>query len=128
MVPGKVKIHMWRLIKNGLAVGEEMQRRHIKEGVRCLVCNRVESLMHRFWECPHSICVWEALRTLTGFAFVSPVENSVRPRELQGWLLDWMGQLSEKELSFGLMFIYQMWLARNEARDQDQIEDMQCNC
>ncbi|XP_071685066.1 uncharacterized protein [Lolium perenne] len=35
-----------------------------------------------------------------------------------------MGQLSEKELAFGLMFIYQLWLARNEARDQDQIEDM----
>jgi hypothetical protein len=57
-VPGKAKIHVWRLIQNGLAVGEELQQRKIKNGVRCIVCNREETLMHHFWECGHSLEVW----------------------------------------------------------------------
>jgi hypothetical protein len=42
-VPGKVKIHVWRLIKNGLAVGDELHRRNIKHGVRCVACYQDES-------------------------------------------------------------------------------------
>jgi hypothetical protein len=62
-VPGKAKIHVWRLIKNGLAVvGDERQRRHIKEGVKCIVCHKDESLLHRFWRCPQSASVWEIAR------------------------------------------------------------------
>jgi hypothetical protein len=48
VVPGKAKIHVWRLIQNGLAVGHELQWRKIKEGVICLACHREETLKHRF--------------------------------------------------------------------------------
>jgi hypothetical protein len=47
-IPGKAKIHVWRLIKNGLAVGQELSRRQIKEGVNCIVCNREESFCTGF--------------------------------------------------------------------------------
>jgi hypothetical protein len=47
-VPCKAKIHTWRLIKNGLAVGAELDRRKIKDGVKCVICYRDESLLHRF--------------------------------------------------------------------------------
>jgi hypothetical protein len=39
--------------------------------------------------------------------------------------LDWLGQLEEKELAVGIMVLYQMWLARNEAREEDMITDPQ---
>ena len=52
--PGKAKIHMWRLLRNGLAVGHELQRRKIKAGVVCTTCGRDETIYHRFWGCPHS--------------------------------------------------------------------------
>jgi hypothetical protein len=42
---------------------------------------------------------------------------------LQGWLLDWLSGLQEKELALGIMVIYQIWLARNEAREEAKIED-----
>jgi hypothetical protein len=54
-VPGKAKIHVWRLIRDGLAVGQELARRRIKDGVNCVVCNWEESLLHRFWQYPHSL-------------------------------------------------------------------------
>jgi hypothetical protein len=47
-VPGKAKVHVWRLIQNGLAVGEELRRRRIKMGVRCIACDSEETLLHRF--------------------------------------------------------------------------------
>jgi hypothetical protein len=46
-VPGKIKVHMWRLIENGLAVGTKLSYRRIKDGVVCLACGRTEDLVHR---------------------------------------------------------------------------------
>ena len=50
-VPAKAKIHMWRLIRNGLAVGAELHRRRIKPGVFCVACGREETIYHIFWAC-----------------------------------------------------------------------------
>jgi hypothetical protein len=71
-VANKIKVHCWRLAKNGLAVGEELRRRKIKERVRCIACNREETLLHRFWLCPHSLQVWEQLRSSTSLCLASP--------------------------------------------------------
>ena len=43
IAPDKVKIHMWRLIRNGLAVGAELLRRKIKQGVFCTACGREDT-------------------------------------------------------------------------------------
>jgi hypothetical protein len=40
--------------------------------VHCVVCNRDETLRHRFWECPHAVRVWEVLRQHTGFSPSAP--------------------------------------------------------
>jgi hypothetical protein len=37
--------------------------------------------------------------------------------------LDWFGKLKEKELGVAMLAIYQLWLARNDARDAPMIED-----
>jgi hypothetical protein len=47
-VPGKVKVHMWRLIQKGLAVGAQLQRWKSKQGVICIACDHEENLEHRF--------------------------------------------------------------------------------
>jgi hypothetical protein len=124
-VPGKAKIHVWRLIKNGLAVGQELERRNIKNGVRCIVCNRDESLIHRFWQCPHLYAIWELVREQTGLRLRSPDATVLRQRELTRWILDWLGQLEERELAVGIMVLYQIWLERNDAREEDRISDPQ---
>jgi hypothetical protein len=105
-VLGKGKIHVWRLIKNGLAVGRELARRNIKQGVRCIMCNREESLIHRFWQCPHAHTSWNLIREQTGLRLRSPDDTILRQRELTGWILDWLGQLEEKELAVGIMALY----------------------
>jgi hypothetical protein len=51
----------------------------------------------------------------------SPVADIRNHRLLHGWILDWLGRLEEKELGISILLIYQMWLARNEAREETQI-------
>jgi ribonuclease HI len=121
-VANKIKVHCWRLTKNGLAVGEELRRRKIKEGVRCIVCNREETLMHRFWLCPHSMQVWEQLRSSTGLRLASPPADVRTHSELQRWLLDWFGALPGDELGVVLTALYHLWITRNNARDVPMIE------
>jgi ribonuclease HI len=122
-VPGKVKVHGWRVAKNALAVGEELKRRKIKDGVRCIVCNREETVFHRFWLCAHSIQVWETIKDLTGLGLQPPPRECQSPRALQRCLLQRFGQMVEQELAMYLMALYHMWLARNEARDELMIEN-----
>ena len=43
--------------------------------------------------------------------------------ELKGWLLDWIGKSQGNMVAWMLMLVYNLWLARNEARDLRHIED-----
>jgi ribonuclease HI len=38
-------------------------------------------------------------------------------------MLDWLEKLPDKEISVGIMALYQLWLARNEAREESRILD-----
>jgi hypothetical protein len=38
-------------------------------------------------------------------------------------MLEWIGGLDEKELAIGVMVLYQLWLARNDAREETRILD-----
>jgi hypothetical protein len=71
-VANKVKVHCWRLAKNGLAIGAELERRWIKENIKCIVCNREETQVHHFWRCPHAVRVWELLRSRLSMRLNTP--------------------------------------------------------
>lgn len=122
-IPGKVKIHIWRMIRNGLAVGEELFRRRIKAGVFCIACGRDESVLHRFWRCPHSAYIWERLGETQGLHAPAPPAFVQSPHDMKNWFLDWLGQASESERALVMVTIYQIWLARNDARDGERCED-----
>jgi ribonuclease HI len=42
-------------------------------------------------------------------------------RDLHGWLLQWLSGLQEDEINVCIMVLYQLWLARNDARDEAQV-------
>jgi hypothetical protein len=115
-VPGKMKVHAWRLIENGLAVGFELLRRKIKDGVVCLACSRTETLEHRFWTCPHCMDEWASFvdKHLCDPPF--PPKSLRCHADLKGWLLDWIGKALGEEIVWWIMMIYHLWLARNDAR------------
>jgi hypothetical protein len=43
--------------------------------------------------------------------------------KLKGWLLDWLGRVEENAIARMMMLLYNLWLARNNARDSTHIED-----
>lgn len=47
-VPGKVKIHLWRICLQSIAVGDELKRRKIKDLVSCPYCFRGEVFITAF--------------------------------------------------------------------------------
>lgn len=119
--PGKVKVHFWRLLQNGLAVGAELHRRRIKGGVFCPACGREETIQHRFWSCPHSRLFWTLLQSDSGCAMASPPVCVESHRDLHRWLLDWLTGAKDEERELVMHGVYGLWLARNEARDGKQI-------
>jgi hypothetical protein len=122
-VPGKVKVNCWRLIENGLAVGAELKYRRIKDGVNCLVCDKEESLVHRFWTCSHSAFSWELLSDELGLVFDKPPKCLRAHSDLKSWLLEWMGKSKHEIIEWFMLLINNMWLARNDARESQIIED-----
>jgi hypothetical protein len=95
-VPGKVKVHVWRLIENGLAVETELKHRNIKDGVICLACGRSEDLVNRFWTCPHSAMAWSLVSDRDGTRVELPPRNIRCHFELKGWLLEVIGRNSRE--------------------------------
>lgn len=88
--PNKARIHTWRLMRNGLAVGAELHRRGIKGGIFCVACGREESIYHRFWGCPHSKLFWKMLREEMDAPVVTPPEMDGTFRAISSWLQEWI--------------------------------------
>jgi hypothetical protein len=105
-VPGKVKVHVWRLLKNGLALGAELQRRKIKEGVVCVACGWEETALHHFWHCPHSHFLWKTVGDLTGSMPPLPPANVQNQRDMLNWMLEWFSSAQNEEIEVTLMVIY----------------------
>jgi hypothetical protein len=122
-IPGKVKVHVWRLMKNGLALGAELQRRRIKGGILCVACGREETALHRFCHCNHTQQIWLHTRLLAGAMDASPPKDVHNHRDLMHWMLEWLASVKDSEMDITLMILYHAWLARNEARDGKRIDD-----
>lgn len=117
------KIHVRRLVKNGLAVRSELQHRKIKAGVRCVACDREETAIHRFWQCPHSMKTWEHIRDTTIRLLGDPPANVRTHRDLTQWMLEWLGTVKASDMDITMMVLYQLWLARNSARETRMMEN-----
>jgi ribonuclease HI len=121
--PNKAKIHVWRLISNGLAVGAELHRRRIKPGIFCPACGREETTFHRFWGCPHSVQFWTSLRTEKGITVAIPPFYNGSQNEVARWMLGWFADARAEEREMMVQATYGLWLARNAARDGHKIAD-----
>lgn len=78
----------------GFVVGSELARQSIKGGVVCVGRGREETLLHRFWFCPHTIMVWNLVRETTGAPLISP-HRSTSLSQLRNWILDWMVSVND---------------------------------
>jgi hypothetical protein len=61
------------------------------------------------------------LEEITGSAFEMPPKLLRGHSDLRAWLLDWLGRAKGKHVSLTMMLIYRLWLARNDAREKENI-------
>lgn len=122
-VPNKIKIHIWRLLWNGLAVGDELLRRKIKPGVYCIACGRDETLVHRFWLCPYSVQFWKRMSEAAGAPLITIPPEILDFEPMRVWLMEWLGKAGEEEKAIVFRGCYELWLARNNAREAGRLED-----
>jgi hypothetical protein len=55
-IPNKVRMFVWRLVHNSLAVRRNLARRGMKEEIICPMCNRLdEDCTHLFLKCKLSV-------------------------------------------------------------------------
>lgn len=95
--PAKAKIHMWRMIRNGLAVGAELHRYRIKPGDFFVACGREETIIHRFWTHQHSLQFWQILRSEKGLSVATPPIPMDSQSALSRWLLGWFAGAADDE-------------------------------
>jgi hypothetical protein len=122
-VPGKTKVHVWRLVENGLAVGTKLSHRRIKDGIIYLACNRTESLVHCFLTCPHLAMACSLLAKHTSINWEPPPKRLACHAELKGWLLNWIGKSSADQTSWFFTMLYNLWQARNDASETQNLKD-----
>jgi hypothetical protein len=60
---------------------------------------------------------------VTGVTLDKPPRNLSCHSELKGWLLDWIGKEKGDKVAWMMMLLYNLWQARNEARETERIED-----
>lgn len=123
VAPGKAKTHMWRVIRNGIAVGAELHRRKIKPGVFCVACGREETIYHRFWGCYHSVKFWKIMHSELGVPVAIPPEMCSPQGALSRWLMTWFAEATDDERAVMVQGVYALWLARNNTRDGQRLED-----
>lgn len=78
-------------------------------------------MLHRFWTCPHSVLFWQLLYSEKGVMVAKPPCPIDSQSALARWLLGWFAEASDEERGAMVQATYELWLARNEARDGKRI-------
>jgi hypothetical protein len=63
------------------------------------------------------------MKESTGMPIDKPPDFLSSHSKLKGWLLDWLGRVEENAIARMMMLVYNLWMARNDARDSTRIED-----
>ncbi|CAA7040950.1 unnamed protein product [Microthlaspi erraticum] len=57
----KTKLFMWKAMRNGLPVGENLRARNVNTTVRCSHCGEAETTLHLLFSCDFTIKVWNLI-------------------------------------------------------------------
>jgi hypothetical protein len=112
-VPPKVKIFLWLLADNKLAIIDNLNKRGMHKPVQCCFCAENEAISHLFFECVVAKAVWsmvcEFLNIVVGDSYISVASK-------------WLSR--EKHYSVNIITIAVLrglWLTRNDMVFQRQV-------
>ncbi|KAF5481359.1 hypothetical protein F2P56_002016 [Juglans regia] len=107
-IPGKVKIFMWRAMKELLATRVNLSLRKITDSSSCPICkNDDESVMHAIWYCPAAADVWSE-------SDIVIQKWSLYETDLLKLWDSLVEKVSKDVLEETVMVMRNIWLRRNE--------------
>ncbi|KAK4384943.1 putative mitochondrial protein [Sesamum angolense] len=105
--PNKVKLFIWRAIRNILPTASNLQRRIPYDNFSCPLCESVsEGPIHTFFHCAFARQVW-ALSNVRWHILDSS------PLSMEEWITDLSAKLSSTEFAFVTMVCWTIWWTRN---------------
>jgi hypothetical protein len=60
--PGKMIIHLWRLVHNCLPSGVELSKIQVSDTGTCVFCDRSEDIVHALLSCQFARMVWREVK------------------------------------------------------------------
>ncbi|XP_057811338.1 uncharacterized protein LOC131025559 [Salvia miltiorrhiza] len=115
LVPHKMKITAWRIVKGRVATFENLLRRHIQlppSSTNCIFCkSHTEDMNHLFFTCSQTVEIWLAIIQWLGV-------QTVQQREVCNHFIAFMGLGNKAATPFlssvWICLIWSLWKVRNE--------------
>ncbi|KAL3819736.1 hypothetical protein ACJIZ3_005641 [Penstemon smallii] len=109
-IPNKIKIFVWRALKNALPVNENLQRRKMLNVGLCLVChNYEETIFHALFRCTLARQIW----ALSGIPWSTYKEYGT---SIDEWFDKVKNKCDITELGFFWAVCWAIWYNRNKIR------------
>ncbi|KAL6511844.1 hypothetical protein OROGR_021441 [Orobanche gracilis] len=107
-VPNKLKVFLWRLLRNGLPVMQNLGRRNINVDNICPLCRLPgETVMHTFQLCHFARVIW-AISNLPSLAIYHTCSDAWE------WVLHVKHVLDADQFHFFICICWRLWYTRNE--------------
>jgi ribonuclease HI len=108
-ISSKVKVFVWKVVRNGLPTRLNKKHRHLEQESSCLVCGHPEEdCFHAVITCPHSRALREELHKHL------PLPGELHLRNVgPEWLLAILSRYDDLVAANFLMLIWCCWMVRN---------------
>lgn len=107
-IPKKIKIFMWRTIRNLLPLVENLRKRKVLQEPSCQRCKRnVESIYHALVDCKTAKKIWNH-----GSLAVPPPNTHLQ--DVLSFFLGMTNNLRKSELELMVVYCWSVWHSRNK--------------
>jgi hypothetical protein len=117
VVPGKMKITLWRFAHDCLPSGQQLQRRNIPAPTECIFCGRFEEAAHTMLFCQYTREVWTELKHM--FSIKLGRRSFINPRV---WIFEFLSRSAARDLTLLAVAFWFLWETRNGVRDGDNMK------
>lgn len=118
-LPAKIKIFMWRAVKNLLPTAANLWKRKVLQSPWCQRCRKTEeTIFHALFDCKASQKIWR----LTEYG--EEVNKSAN-KEVLSWMMEMAKRRSKTDMARIIALCWVSWLSRNLHVLNNKIEDPQ---